>query len=136
MLGGQYCSLAANKNDNLWISLHDRRIIRRCVNAGEDDIVVFAGSGTTGAIAKLIHALDLSGGEWDAENCVVIYGPFEHHSNILPWREAGLEVGVSSRREIIPHAFIHRVEFQTVRIPDNRHGYVDKNVLREALAVR
>lgn len=36
-------------------------IIKQCVNAGKDDVVVFTGSGTTGAIHKLIHALQLTG---------------------------------------------------------------------------
>lgn len=36
-------------------------IIKKCVNAGPDDVVVFTGSGTTGAIHKLIHALQLTG---------------------------------------------------------------------------
>ena len=38
-----------------------REIIKQCVNAGKDDVVVFTGSGTTGAIHKLIHALQLTG---------------------------------------------------------------------------
>ena len=40
-----------------------REIIKQCVNAGKDDVVVFTGSGTTGAIHKLIHALQLTGKE-------------------------------------------------------------------------
>ena len=31
------------------------------MNASEDDVVIFTGSGTTGAIHKLIHALKLEG---------------------------------------------------------------------------
>ena len=36
-----------------------RRTIHRSVNGGEDDVVVFCGSGTTGAIDKLVRLLDL-----------------------------------------------------------------------------
>lgn len=35
-----------------------RDIIRNAVNASESDSVIFVGSGVTGAIHKLIHALD------------------------------------------------------------------------------
>jgi len=35
-----------------------RDIIRNAVNASENDSVVFAGNGVTGAVHKLIHALD------------------------------------------------------------------------------
>ena len=34
-------------------------IIKKCVNATDEDVVVFTGSGTTSAIHKLIHALQL-----------------------------------------------------------------------------
>ncbi|KAK7097022.1 uncharacterized protein [Littorina saxatilis] len=63
-----------------------RDIIRNAVNASEHDSVIFTGSGSTGAIHKLIHAINLS------EPPVVFIGPFEHHSNLLPWSEKGAEV--------------------------------------------
>jgi selenocysteine lyase/cysteine desulfurase len=62
-----------------------RAIIHRAVNGGPDDVVVFCGAGATGAIDKLIRQLDL-------ESAVVFIGPYEHHSNELPWRESGAEV--------------------------------------------
>ena len=37
-----------------------RLIIRNAVNASEKDCVVFAGSGCTGAVHKLIHCLNLT----------------------------------------------------------------------------
>jgi selenocysteine lyase/cysteine desulfurase len=51
--------------------------------------VIFAGHGCTGAVHKLIHALNLS------EQPVVFVGPCEHHSNLLPWREKGAKVRVT-----------------------------------------
>lgn len=36
-------------------------MIKRAVNASEDDVVIFTGSGTTGAIHKLIGVLELKG---------------------------------------------------------------------------
>ena len=64
-----------------------RRIIHRAVNGTADDVVVFCGSGSTGAIDKLIRLLDLDRPR--AERPVVFIGPYEHHSNELPWRESG-----------------------------------------------
>src|SRR3954454_5071723 len=62
-----------------------RRLVHRAVNGGPDDVVVFCGSGSTGAIDKLGRVLDLDG-------AVVFIGPYEHHSNELPWRESRAEV--------------------------------------------
>ena len=62
-----------------------RRIIHEAVNGGDDDVVVFCGSGCTAAIDKLVRLLDLEG-------AVVFIGPYEHHSNELPWRESQAEV--------------------------------------------
>ena len=67
-----------------------RNIIRNAVNAYSDkDAVIFAGSGCTGAIHKLIHSLYLEKLE---EKPLVFNSGQEHHSNLLPWREAGCEV--------------------------------------------
>ncbi|KAK3925055.1 tRNA-cytidine(32) 2-sulfurtransferase [Frankliniella fusca] len=63
-----------------------RDIIRNAVNASEHDVVIFAGSGCTGAVHKLIQALSLT------EAPVVFVGPCEHHSNLLPWREVGAQI--------------------------------------------
>jgi selenocysteine lyase/cysteine desulfurase len=62
-----------------------RRIVHRAVNGAPDDVVVFCGSGSTGAIDKLTRVLDLAG-------AVVFIGPYEHHSNELPWRESAADV--------------------------------------------
>jgi selenocysteine lyase/cysteine desulfurase len=40
-----------------------RDIIKTCVNATDKDVVIFTGSGTTGGIHKLVHALQLEGEE-------------------------------------------------------------------------
>jgi selenocysteine lyase/cysteine desulfurase len=62
-----------------------RRVIHRAVNGTAEDAVIFCGSGATGAIDKLVRNLDL-------ERAVVFIGPYEHHSNELPWRESPAEV--------------------------------------------
>ena len=65
-----------------------RRVIHRAVNGTAEDAVIFCGSGATGAIDKLVRLLDLDG----AVRPVVFVGPYEHHSNELPWRESSADV--------------------------------------------
>ena len=68
-----------------------RLAIKQSVNASEEDVVLFAGSGCTGAIDLLIRKLTQFYQTQDAYP-VVFIGPFEHHSNILPWREGPFEL--------------------------------------------
>ena len=66
-----------------------RDIVRRSCNAGEDDdAVIFTGSGSTGAINKLVQMIKCE------ESPIVFVSPHEHHSNILPWRELGAEENI------------------------------------------
>lgn len=51
----------SNQSNLTNYDVYYRDIIKKCVNAGKDDVVVFTGSGTTAAIHKLIHALQLTG---------------------------------------------------------------------------
>ena len=77
-----------------------RRIIRDAVGANAEHAVIFCGSGSTGAINRMIEVLNLRlPAELDeryhlveripaAERPAVFIGPYEHHSNELPWRES------------------------------------------------
>lgn len=81
-----------------------RSIIRDAVGGDDDTVVVFAGSGSTGAIDKLIGILGLripsvledryrlSDHIPVEQRPVIFIGPFEHHSNELPWRESVADV--------------------------------------------
>ncbi|MGB5757244.1 MAG: aminotransferase class V-fold PLP-dependent enzyme [Acidimicrobiales bacterium] len=81
-----------------------RAIIARCVGAGDEHAVLFCGTGATGAIAKLVAVLGLripsvledrhrlSRHIPADQRPVVFVGPFEHHSNELPWRESIADV--------------------------------------------
>ncbi len=101
-----------------------RRIIRDAVGGDEDTLVIFCGSGSTGAIDKLIGILGLRipSALDDAyhlldqiprdQRPVVFVGPFEHHSNELPWRESIADV---------------------VRIPEDRDGHIDLDILQQRL---
>jgi selenocysteine lyase/cysteine desulfurase len=81
-----------------------RRIIRQAVGATDDDAVIFCGSGATGAVNKMIEILNLRiPADLDRryklreqiprdERPVVFVGPYEHHSNEVPWRESIADV--------------------------------------------
>jgi selenocysteine lyase/cysteine desulfurase len=101
-----------------------RRIIRDGVGGDDETCVIFCGSGSTGAIDKLIGIMNLRlPADLDdryhlsdripaAERPVVFVGPFEHHSNELPWRESIADV---------------------VTIPEDADGHIDLRRLEEAL---
>ncbi len=102
-----------------------RAAIHRSVHGTDDTVVIFAGSGSTAAIDKLVGILGLRiPADLDAkyglrasipaaERPVVFLGPFEHHSNELPWRESIADV---------------------VTIPEDADGHVDLEALEVALA--
>ncbi len=77
-----------------------RRVVRDAVCADPDDEVLFCGSGATAAINKLVGLLGLAASEPLRARCqtpaperaVVFIGPFEHHSNELPWVESDADV--------------------------------------------
>nr|WP_221446694.1 aminotransferase class V-fold PLP-dependent enzyme [Microbacterium thalassium] len=101
-----------------------RDVIHRAVGGDDDTVVIFAGSGATGAIDKLVGmlglrvpaALDdryrLTEAIPASERPVVFIGPFEHHSNELPWRESIADL---------------------VTIPQDVDGHIDKTVLEAEL---
>nr|WP_010133227.1 aminotransferase class V-fold PLP-dependent enzyme [Microbulbifer agarilyticus] len=71
-----------------------RQQIRSAVNGGADDQVIFCGSGATAAINKLIDILGLRNRQPASavQRPVVFIGPYEHHSNELPWRECDVDL--------------------------------------------
>ena len=93
--------------------------IKKMVNAGSDHALIFCGSGSTSAINTLVHLLGIRAYEQGAlghsstQRPVVFIGPYEHHSNDLPWRESLAEV---------------------VRIPLSERGAIDLAFLEDALA--
>lgn len=101
-----------------------RRLIRDSVGGTDDDLVIFTGSGATAAVNKLVGILelrlpagladryDLLGRIPADRRPVVFLGPFEHHSNELPWRESIADVVV---------------------IDEDADGHIDIEQLREQL---
>jgi selenocysteine lyase/cysteine desulfurase len=104
-----------------------RDVIRRCVGATRDDhAVVFCGSGSTAAIDKMVNVLNLRlPADLDdryrfrdlippGDRPVVFIGPYEHHSNDLPWRESIADV-VTIREDGDGHVDLHHLEAELVR---------------------
>jgi selenocysteine lyase/cysteine desulfurase len=101
-----------------------RHIVRDALGGDDSTVVLFCGSGSTAAIDKMVRILglrlpcqleeryQLSTHIPANERPVVFIGPFEHHSNELPWRESIAEV---------------------VTIPEDRDGHVDLERLEGAL---
>ena len=83
-----------------------RKLIRDSVGGTDEHAVLFTGSGTTGAIDRLIGVLNLripadlddrhqlSAQIPAQQRPVVFIGPFEHHSNEVSWRETIADVVV------------------------------------------
>eukprot|EP00520_Triparma_pacifica_P000461 CAMPEP_0118672442 /NCGR_PEP_ID=MMETSP0785-20121206/22541_1 /TAXON_ID=91992 /ORGANISM="Bolidomonas pacifica, Strain CCMP 1866" /LENGTH=1068 /DNA_ID=CAMNT_0006567401 /DNA_START=18 /DNA_END=3221 /DNA_ORIENTATION=- len=68
-----------------------RGAISDCINANttgkaKKDVVLFAGSGVTGAIDKYMAILDV------CQEDTVVVGPWEHHSNLIPYRTRGCDI--------------------------------------------
>jgi len=102
-----------------------RSLIRRALGGTDEDVVIFCGSGATAAVNKLVDVLNLrlpadlddryglSARIPEPERPVVFIGPFEHHSNELPWRETVARV---------------------VTIREDADGHVDQEQLAHELA--
>lgn len=101
-----------------------RDIIKRSVNAKNEDALIFVGSGATGAVNKLVDILNMRlpndlnerfklDEKIPADQRPVIFiGPYEHHSNELPWRHSIADVVV---------------------IGDDENGRIDLSELEEKL---
>jgi selenocysteine lyase/cysteine desulfurase len=101
-----------------------REIIRTALGASQEHAVIFCGSGSTGAINRIVDVLNLRiPADLDdryhltplipeAERPVVFIGPYEHHSNELPWRESIADVVV---------------------IHEDHDGHIDEDHLKEEL---
>ena len=90
-----------------------RAVVARETGADAGCHVIFGGSGATAGLNRLVALADIPGRVARGEDVRVIHGPYEHHSNLLPWRESGAKV---------------------TEIPRAPSGGVDLDALAEALA--
>ena len=78
------------------------KYVKKCLGGGEEDAIIFCGSGSTAAIKRLQEVIGVaipsiirekvSNCLGNEEKWVVFVGPYEHHSNILSWRQSLAEV--------------------------------------------
>ena len=106
-----------------------RQVILEAVGGNGEDCVIFCGSGATAAINKLVDVLNLRiPADLDAryrlsdhipraERPVVFIGPYEHHSNELPWRESIAEV-VTIDEDSDGHIDLAHLERELLRFCD------------------
>lgn len=100
-----------------WFREEARQIVQQAVNANsKTDCVLFTGAGCTAAINKIVGVLGLRANLPAQlppnQRPVVFVGPYEHHSNLLPWRESCADV---------------------VNIPERANGQIDVAALQAAL---
>lgn len=89
-----------------------RAAIATEVNADGRHSVIFCGSGATAGLNRLVRLFGIDAACDVATRPAVLIGPYEHHSNILPWRESGAEI---------------------FEIPEAVEGGPDINVLKDTL---
>src|SRR5262245_55244851 len=106
-----------------------REIIHDAVGGDDGTCVIFCGSGSTGAIDKLIGVMNLRlPADLDDrfhlsdhipadQRPVVFVGPFEHHSNELPWRESIADV-VTIPEDADGHIDLAGLEAELLRYAD------------------
>ena len=90
-----------------------RQLVHEAVGGTAEHVVIFTGSGSTGAIDKFVRILGLGTGVPSSQRPVVFVGPYEHHSNELLWRESAADV---------------------VRIPEDSTGAIALDRLDQELA--
>ena len=115
MYGNTHTEASATGRRTTELREQARAVIHQAVNGGPDDVVVFCGAGATGAIDKLIRMLELERGR----RPVVFIGPYEHHSNELPWRESVADV-VTIREDDEGRIDIEHLEHELRRHADRR----------------
>ncbi|MGV8953157.1 MAG: aminotransferase class V-fold PLP-dependent enzyme [Cypionkella sp.] len=69
-----------------------REAIAQICGADDNYATIFTGSGATSALNRTVALLGVTDAIANGRAVQVFIGPYEHHSNILPWRESGAEV--------------------------------------------
>jgi selenocysteine lyase/cysteine desulfurase len=100
-----------------------RAVVAEAVGDRGDHAVIFCGSGATAAVNKLVGILelrapaDLTRDFPPDQRPVVFVGPYEHHSNELPWRESIADV-VTIDTDTDGHIDLAALEAALVRYRD------------------
>ncbi|PKA46193.1 Cysteine desulfurase 2, chloroplastic [Apostasia shenzhenica] len=95
--------------------------VKQSLRSGPDDILLFCGSGSTGAIKRLQEVVGVAVPSvlrplvlrhlQPADRWVVFLGPYEHHSNLLSWRQSlaqVVEIGIEGLSGQLDSAALER----------------------------
>lgn len=84
------------------------RYMKKRLGGSSQDALLFCGSGSTAALKRLQEVMGIAipstlrsrvletMKDGDPERCVVFTGPYEHHSNLLSWRQSLAQVQKST----------------------------------------
>lgn len=99
------------------------KYVKKCLGGKQDDALLFCGSGTTAAIKRLQEVMGITVPSImrekvlktlrNEERWVVFVGPYEHHSNLLSWRQSladVVEIGLDEDGLIDMEALRHKLE--------------------------
>lgn len=90
-----------------------REFIAQSCGATAEDCVLFTGPGATAGLNRIVHLFGVKQAVLEGRPVQILIGPYEHHSNVLPWRESGAKV---------------------VEIPEAANGGPDQEALKAALS--
>ncbi|KAK6150728.1 hypothetical protein DH2020_015660 [Rehmannia glutinosa] len=98
--------------------------VKKCLGGGDEDAIIFCGSGSTAAIKRLQEVMGISIPSIlrdrmlkclsNEERWVVFVGPYEHHSNILSWQQSlaeVVEIGLDHRGLVDMEALRQKLDF-------------------------
>ncbi|XP_059663527.1 uncharacterized protein LOC132309217 [Cornus florida] len=107
------------------------KYVKSCLGGKDEDAILFVGSGTTAAIKRLQEVMGIAVASTmknrvlmslrDEERWVVFVGPYEHHSNLLSWRQSlaeVVEIGLDENGLIDIKALTYQLElYQQINRP-------------------
>jgi len=110
-----------------------RQIVAEGVNAkitgkASLDVILFAGNGATSTVELLIDCLGIkqhtSSPSSNKNNRPIVFvGPYEHHSNLLPWRESGCEIITIPECPLLQNVDIPKLE-EMLRLHKDNGGHL------------
>ncbi|KAF1761379.1 hypothetical protein GCK72_009635 [Caenorhabditis remanei] len=87
--GNTHSSVTVTAEQTTLFMHEARQEIRAFSGCGDQDSVIFTGSGSTCAVELLVHLMQ---SDEEKDEIVVVHSIQEHHSNLLPWRKIATEL--------------------------------------------
>lgn len=109
------------------------KYIKKCLGGGPEEALFFCGQGTTSAIKRLQEVMGIAvpsilrdrviNNLNTEERWLVFVGPYEHHSNLLSWRQSlaeVVEIGVNDDGLL---------DLEALRLQLEKYKYVNRPIL-------